>query len=83
MAGYDAIDLGKGKYFSENVSLYISENDCCIRARDEGTATVTVTTEEGLTASVRINVIPYDIRKADIMDVVDNIYDVVKDSFKR
>lgn len=83
LAGYDAIDLGKGKYFSENVSLYMSENDCCIRARDEGTATVTVTTEEGLTASVRINVIPYDIRKADIMDVVDNIYDVVKDSFKR
>lgn len=83
LSGDTAIELGKGKYFSENVSLYMTEKDCCIRARNEGTAIVTVTTAEGLTASVKVNVIPSEISKADVMDVVDEIYNIVEDSLSR
>lgn len=83
LAGDTAIELGQGQYFSENVSLYVTEKDCCIRARNEGTATVTVTTAEGLTASVKVKVIPSEISKADVMDVVDEIYNIVEDSLSR
>ena len=83
LAGETALELGQGKYFSENVSLYVTERDCCIRAREAGTATVTVTTDEGLSASVKVNVIPYDIHKADIIDIVDEIYSAVKSSLNR
>lgn len=83
LSGETAIELGQGKYSSENVSLYISEKDCCIRARKAGTAIVTVTTDEGLKASVKVNVIPSEIPASDILDVVYDINDLVEDSLKR
>ena len=83
LSGDTAIELGQGKYFSENVSLYMTGKDCCIRARNAGTAVVTVTTDEGLKASVKVNVVPSEISKADVMEVVDDIYSIVEDSLKR
>lgn len=83
LPGYTAIELGQGKYFSENVSLYVTERDCCIRAREAGTAVVTVTSDDGQTASLRVNVVPYEIHKADVMDLVDDIYTSVKSSLYR
>ena len=83
LAGDTAIELGQGKYFSENVSLYVSEKDCFLRARDPGTATVTVTTDEGLKASVKVNVIPYELHKYDLIELVDDIFSIVDESLNR
>ena len=83
LSGETAIESGHGKYFSENVELYVTEKDCVIRARDAGVATVTVTTDEGLTASVKVNVIPFEIHNADINYILEDIYSIVEDSLKR
>ena len=83
LSGETAIESGYGKYFSENVELYVTEKDCIIRARDAGVATVTVTTDEGLTASVKVNVIPFEIHNADINHILEDIYSIVEDSLKR
>lgn len=83
LSGKTAIELGQGKYSSENVELYMTEKDCCIRARNAGVATVTVTTDEGLTASVKVNVIPFEIHNGDINDILEDIYSIVEDSLKR
>ena len=61
----------------------MTEKDCCIRARNAGVATVTVTTDEGLTASVKVNVIPFEIHNGDINDILEDIYSIVEDSLKR
>lgn len=83
LSGETAIESGHGKYSSENVELYVTEKDCIIRARDVGVATVTVTTDEGLTASVKVNVIPFEIHNADINHILEDIYSIVEDSLKR
>lgn len=83
LSGETAIESGHGKYSSENVELYVTEKDCIIRARDAGVATVTVTTDEGLTASVKVNVIPFEIHNADINYILEDIYSIVEDSLKR
>ena len=83
LSGETAIESGHDKYSSENVELYVTEKDCIIRARDAGVATVTVTTDEGLTASVKVNVIPFEIHNADINYILEDIYSIVEDSLKR
>ena len=78
LAGTTILERGGTLFFSDNVSLYVTERDCCIQARYPGTATLTVTADDGVSASIKVNVIPSVVKMSDATDKMWDIYDEVK-----